>query len=216
MTTPVSFQPQAFIELALSRGVLKFGEFTLKSGRVSPYFFNAGLLNDGEALTLLASGYADKLIQCNDVEVIFGPAYKGIPFVAATAVALSQNHSVSMPWGFNRKEAKDHGEGGVLVGASVHGKKVWIIDDVITAGTAIREVVTVLKNAGAQIAGVLVALDRQEKGQGSLSAIQEVQKELEIPVHALITMKDLMAFLEAKGDLEALAKMEDYRVKYGI
>jgi len=183
---------------------------------VSPYFFNAGLLNDGEALTGLASGYAAKLTECENVEVIFGPAYKGIPFVAATAVALSQNHAVSVPWGFNRKEAKDHGEGGVLVGASVAGKKVWIIDDVITAGTAIREVVTILKNAGAQIAGVLVALDRQEKGQGELSAIQEVQKELEIPVHALITMKDLMNYLEAKGETDALAKMEDYRVKYGI
>jgi orotate phosphoribosyltransferase len=216
MSTPAQFNPQAFIELALSRGVLKFGEFTLKSGRVRPYFFNAGLLNDGEALTLLASGYAAKLTECDHVEVIFGPAYKGIPFVAATAVALSQNHGVSVPWGFNRKEAKDHGEGGVLVGASVAGKKVWIIDDVITAGTAIREVVTILKNAGAQIAGVLVALDRQEKGQGDLSAIQEVQQELEIPVHALITMKDLMDYLEVKGDLEALAKMEDYRVKYGI
>ena len=216
MSTPAQFNPQAFIELALSRGVLKFGEFTLKSGRVSPYFFNAGLLNDGEALTLLASGYADKLTQCKNVEVIFGPAYKGIPFVAATAVALSQNHGVSVPWGFNRKEAKDHGEGGVLVGASVEGKKVWIIDDVITAGTAIREVVTVLKHAGASIAGVLVALDRQEKGQGTLSAIQEVQKELEIPVHALITMADLMDYLDAKGEKEALAKMQAYRVKYGV
>lgn len=216
MSTLAQFNPQAFIELALSRGVLKFGEFTLKSGRVSPYFFNAGLLNDGEALTLLASGYADQLVKCNSVEVIFGPAYKGIPFVAAAAVALSQNHGVSVPWGFNRKEAKDHGEGGVLIGASVEGKKVWIIDDVITAGTAIREVVTILKNAGAQIAGVLVALDRQEKGQGELSAIQEVQKELEIPVHALITMKDLMDYLAAKGDTAALAKMEAYRVKYGI
>ena len=216
MTSQAQFDPQAFIELALSRGVLKFGEFTLKSGRVSPYFFNAGLLNDGEALTGLASGYAAKLTECNNVEVIFGPAYKGIPFVAATAVALSQNHGVSVPWGFNRKEAKDHGEGGVLVGASVEGKKVWIIDDVITAGTAIREVVTILKNAGASIAGVLVALDRQEKGQGTLSAIQEVQQELEIPVHALITMRDLMTFLDTKGDQEALAKMEAYRVKYGI
>lgn len=216
MTSPAQFNPQAFIELALSRGVLKFGEFTLKSGRVSPYFFNAGLLNDGEALSLLASGYADQLMQCKNVDVIFGPAYKGIPFVAATAVALSQNHGVSVPWGFNRKEAKDHGEGGVLVGAAVEGKKVWIIDDVITAGTAIREVVTILKNAGAQIAGVLVALDRQEKGQGDLSAIQEVQKELEIPVHALITMKDLMNYLDAKGEKGALAKMEAYRVKYGI
>ena len=216
MTSPAQFNPQAFIELALSRGVLKFGEFTLKSGRVSPYFFNAGLLNDGEALTLLASGYATKLTDCENVDVIFGPAYKGIPFVAATAVAMSQNHGVSVPWGFNRKEAKDHGEGGVLVGASVEGKKVWIIDDVITAGTAIREVVTILKNAGASIAGVLVALDRQEKGQGTLSAIQEVQQELEIPVHALITMRDLMTFLDTKGDQEALAKMEAYRVKYGI
>ncbi|KAF5276331.1 hypothetical protein FQR65_LT16391 [Abscondita terminalis] len=191
MSTPAQFNPQAFIELALSRGVLKFG-----------------LLNDGEALSLLAQGYADKLTQCNNVEVIFGPAYKGIPFVAATAVALSQVHNQSVPWGFNRKEAKDHGEGGVLVGASVEGKKVWIIDDVITAGTAIREVVTILKNAGATIAGVLVALDRQEKGQGQLSAIQEVQKELEIPVHALITMKDLMDYLDAKGDKDALAKMK--------
>ena len=216
MTSLAQFDPQVFIELALSRGVLKFGEFTLKSGRVSPYFFNAGLLNDGEALSLLAQGYADKLTQCNNVEVIFGPAYKGIPFVAATAVALSQVHNQSVPWGFNRKEAKDHGEGGVLVGASVEGKKVWIIDDVITAGTAIREVVTVLKNAGASIAGVLVALDRQEKGQGTLSAIQEVQQELEIPVHALITMRDLMTFLDTKGDQAALAKMEAYRVKYGI
>ena len=216
MSTPAQFDPQAFIELALSRGVLKFGEFTLKSGRVSPYFFNAGLLNDGEALSLLAQGYANKLIQCPNVEVIFGPAYKGIPFVAATAVALSQVHAVSVPWGFNRKEAKDHGEGGVLVGASVEGKKVWIIDDVITAGTAIREVVTILRNAGAAIAGVLVALDREEKGQGTLSAIQEVQKELEIPVHALITMKDLMNYLESKGEIEALAKMQAYRVKYGV
>ena len=174
------------------------------------------MLNDGEALTQLSSGYEDQLIACENVEVIFGPAYKGIPFVAATAVALSQNHGVSVPWGFNRKEAKDHGEGGMLVGASVSGQKVWIIDDVITAGTAIREVVSILKQAGASIAGVLVALDRQEKGQGDLSAIQEVQQQLEIPVHALITMKDLMDYLDAKGDVGALAKMEDYRVKYGI
>ncbi|MCJ8145598.1 orotate phosphoribosyltransferase [Acinetobacter sp. A3.8] len=216
MTTTNTFQAQAFIDLALSRGVLKFGEFTLKSGRVSPYFFNAGLLNDGEALALLASGYADQLMQSEGVEVIFGPAYKGIPFVAATAVALAQNHQKSVPWGFNRKEAKDHGEGGVLVGASVAGKKVWIIDDVITAGTAIREVVTILKNAGAEIAGVLVALDRQERGQGELSAIQEVQKELNIPVHALITMKDLMDYLDQKGETASLENMQAYRSQYGI
>lgn len=210
------FNIQAFIELALSRGVLKFGEFTLKSGRVSPYFFNAGLLSDGEALSVLADGYAAKLQQCDQVDVIFGPAYKGIPFVAATAVALSKNHQHSVPWGFNRKEAKDHGEGGVLVGASVAGKNVWIIDDVITAGTAIREVVTLLKQAGANIAGVLVALDRQECGQGKLSAIQEVQKELETPVHALLTMQDLMLYLESQGDTAALAKMQNYRHRYGI
>lgn len=216
MTTINTFQAQAFIELALSRGVLKFGEFTLKSGRVSPYFFNAGLLNDGEALALLANGYADQLMQCEGVEVIFGPAYKGIPFVAATAVALAQNHQKGVPWGFNRKEAKDHGEGGVLVGASVAGKKVWIIDDVITAGTAIREVVMILKNAGAEIAGVLVALDRQERGQGELSAIQEVQKELNIPVHALITMTDLMDYLEQKGETSSLENMQAYRREYGI
>ena len=216
MSSPAQFNPQAFIELALSRGVLKFGEFTLKSGRVSRYFFNAGLLNDGEALSILAQGYADKLTQCHNVEVIFGPAYKGIPFVAATAVALSHQHGMSVPWGFNRKEAKDHGEGGMLVGAAVHGKKVWIIDDVITAGTAIREVVELLKKSGATIAGVLVALDRQERGQGELSAIQEVQKELEIPVHALITMQDLMQYLDRKGAQEDLAKMQAYRIKYGI
>lgn len=214
--TTTTFNPQTFIDLALSRGVLKFGEFTLKSGRVSPYFFNAGLLNDGDALTLLASGYADKLVECENVDVIFGPAYKGIPFVAATAVALAQNHQQSVPWGFNRKEAKDHGEGGVLVGATVAGKKVWIIDDVITAGTAIRDVVTILKQAGAEIAGVLVALDRQERGQGELSAIQEVQQELNIPVHALITMKDLMDYLDVKGESQSLAKMQAYREQYGI
>ncbi|KAA8732043.1 orotate phosphoribosyltransferase [Acinetobacter qingfengensis] len=216
MSTTKTFNPQAFIDLALSRGVLKFGEFTLKSGRVSPYFFNAGLLNDGEALNLLAMGYADQLMHCEHVDVIFGPAYKGIPFVAATAVALAQHHQKSVPWGFNRKEAKDHGEGGVLVGADVQGKKVWIIDDVITAGTAIREVVSILQQAGAEVAGVLVALDRQERGQSELSAIQEVQKQLNIPVHALITMKDLMDYLESKGEIQALANMQAYRTQYGI
>lgn len=216
MTMQTQFDPHAFIELALSRGVLKFGEFTLKSGRVSPYFFNAGLLNDGEALSLLAKGYADQLVKCEKVDVIFGPAYKGIPFVAATAVALSQVHHKSVPWGFNRKEAKDHGEGGVLVGADVKNQDVWIIDDVITAGTAIREVVTLLKHSGARIAGILVALDRQERGQGELSAIQEVQKELNIPVHALITMKDLMDYLAFTGDEKSLQNMKNYRDQYGI
>lgn len=216
MSSVQPFSPQALIELALKRGVLKFGEFTLKSGRVSPYFFNAGLLNDGEALSLLASGYANKLMSCEGVSVIFGPAYKGIPFVAATASALWQQHGVNVPWGFNRKEAKDHGEGGTLVGADVKGQRVWIIDDVITAGTAIREVVDILQQAGASIAGVLVALDRQEKGQGELSAIQEVEKQLNIPVHALITMQDLMDYLKKNNRSDDLAKMQAYREKYGV
>lgn len=216
MTTQTSFQVQQFIELALAKNVLRFGEFTLKSGRISPYFFNAGLLNDGEALSLLAQGYADTLAKCDNVDVIFGPAYKGIPFVSATAVALVQHHQLNKPWGFNRKEAKDHGEGGVLVGADVAGKSVWIIDDVITAGTAIREVVEILTKAGAKIAGVVVALDRQERGQGETSALQEVQQQLNVPVHALITMQDLMDYLEQKGDTQALEKMKAYREQYGI
>lgn len=216
MTTQTSFQVQQFIELALAKNVLRFGEFTLKSGRISPYFFNAGLLNDGEALSLLAQGYADTLAKCENVDVIFGPAYKGIPFVSATAVALVQHHQLNKPWGFNRKEAKDHGEGGVLVGADVAGKSVWIIDDVITAGTAIREVVEILTKAGAKIAGVVVALDRQERGQGETSALQEMQQQLNVPVHALITMQDLMDYLEQKGDTQALEKMKAYREQYGI
>ncbi|MFZ3194018.1 MAG: orotate phosphoribosyltransferase [Moraxellaceae bacterium] len=216
MSTPQPFTPLALIELALARGVLKFGEFTLKSGRVSPYFFNAGLFNDGEALSLLASGYAQRLMQCGGVNVIFGPAYKGIPLAAVTASALWHEHGVNVPWAFNRKEAKDHGEGGLLVGAPVAGQQVWILDDVITAGTAIREVMTILNAAGATVAGVLVALDRQERGQGELSAIQEVEKQFGIPVHALITMADLMAYLEQNNRTDDLAKMQDYRTKYGI
>lgn len=216
MPTPAQFNPQAFIELALSRGVLKFGEFTLKSGRVSPYFFNAGLLNDGEALTLLASGYAAKLTACDHVEVVFGPAYKGIPFVAATAVALSQNHGVSVPWGFNRKEAKDHGEGGMLVGADLAGKKVWVIDDVMTAGTAMREVVQILSQAGASVAGIIVALDRKEKGQGDKSAIQELAESLQVPVLALVTMDDIVDYVAKNGTPEQLSSMLAYREQYGI
>ena len=216
MSTPQPFTPLALIELALARGVLKFGEFTLKSGRVSPYFFNAGLFNDGEALSLLASGYAQQLMTCGGVSVIFGPAYKGIPLAAVTASALWHEHGVNVPWAFNRKEAKDHGEGGLLVGAPVTGQQVWILDDVITAGTAIREVMTILNAAGATVAGVLVALDRQERGQGELSAIQEVEKEFGIPVHALITMADLMAYLAQNNRVDDLAKMQDYREKYGI
>ncbi len=216
MSSVQPFSPHTLIELALKRGVLKFGEFTLKSGRISPYFFNAGLLNDGEALSTLADGYASTLMGCQNVSVIFGPAYKGIPLVAATASTLWQQHGVSVPWGFNRKEAKDHGEGGMLVGADVKGQQVWIIDDVITAGTAIREVVDILQNAGATIAGVLVALDRQERGNGALSAIQEVEQQYNIPVHALMTMQDLMEYLKKNNRSDDLARMQDYRAMYGV
>ena len=216
MSTPAQFNPQAFIELALSRGVLKFGEFTLKSGRVSPYFFNAGLLNDGEALSLLASGYAAKLTGCDNVEVIFGPAYKGIPFVAATAVALSQNHGVSVPWGFNRKEAKDHGEGGNLIGSPLTGN-VLLVDDVITAGTAIRESMALLEANNAKLAAVFIALNRQEKGKGELSAIQEVERDYQCQVLSIIDLDDLMQFIEKEPDYQQyLPAMRAYRESYGV
>ena len=215
--TPCDTLAQDFVRFAIDCQVLRFGQFTTKAGRLSPYFFNAGLLNDGEALSLLARGYAQKLIEAGgSVELIFGPAYKGIPLVAATAATLSTVHGVNLPWGFNRKEAKDHGEGGVLVGAPVAGKKVWIIDDVITAGTAIREVMDLLQNAGAEVAGVLVALDRQERGQGERSAIQEIEQQHQIPVHALMTLTDLMNYLAAQDRQEDLARMQAYRNQYGV
>ncbi len=210
------FNPQQLIDLALRRGVLKFGEFTLKSGRVSPYFFNAGLLNDGEAISLLAAGYAQKLLQCESVGVIFGPAYKGIPLAAATAATLWQTHGVNVPWGFNRKEAKDHGEGGVLVGADVTGQRVWILDDVITAGTAIREVIQILEAAGASIAGIVVALDRQERGLGEQSAIQDIEARYQIPVHALMTLDDLIHYLDRHQRTQDLHAMQAYRARYGV
>lgn len=216
MSQLTKFSTDAFIELALSRGVLKFGEFTLKSGRVSPYFFNAGLLNDGEALSMLSAGYADALMQAKDINMIFGAAYKGIPFVAATAQMLWQAHGLNMPWGFNRKEAKTHGEGGNMVGYPVAGKKVWVLDDVITAGTAMREVIALLADAGAEVAGVLIALDRKEKGQGDTSAIQELSETHGIPVKALVTMDDLIAYLERAGETESLEKMLAYRDAYGV
>ncbi|WP_201586425.1 orotate phosphoribosyltransferase [Psychrobacter jeotgali] len=222
-----AFSSHAFIQLALDNEVLKFGEFVLKSGRISPYFFNAGLLATGEMLSLLARGYADALakqIAANDNKadglVIFGAAYKGIPFVAATAQALWLHHGINAEWGYNRKEAKTHGEGGNLVGAEVNGKAVWILDDVITAGTAMREVVEILQQAGASVAGILVALDRKEKGQNEHSAIQELATTLQVPVQALIDMDDLIGYLadnnSAQQDQAQLAKMQHYRERYGI
>lgn len=213
---PQPYQTENLIELALQRGVLRFGEFTLKSGRQSPYFFNAGLLNDGEALSLLARGYAQTLMNCEGVGVLFGPAYKGIPLVAATASALWHAHGVNVPWAFNRKEAKDHGEGGMLVGASVTGQSVWILDDVMTAGTAIRQGIDLLQQNGATVAGIVVALDRQERGQGERSAVEEVRAEFGIPVHALLTLNSLIDYLAQHEQPDNLARMQAYRQQYGI
>ena len=213
-----AFSPAQFIEVALGNNVLKFGEFTLKSGRISPYFFNAGLLSTGELLSVLANGYADALAkQANSQDlVIFGAAYKGIPFVAATAQALWQNHQINASWGYNRKEAKDHGEGGMLVGADLKGKSVWVVDDVMTAGTAMREVVSLLAKEGARVAGIIVALDRKEKGQGDKSAIQELADSLNVPVLALVTMDDITDYVAKHGSADQLANMQAYRERYGI
>ena len=233
MQTITAFSSHDFIQLALDNQVLKFGEFVLKSGRISPYFFNAGLLASGEMLSLLARGYADALAETvaeqmastNDGEstqelVIFGAAYKGIPFVAATAQALWLHHGINAKWGYNRKEVKTHGEGGNLVGADVSGKSVWILDDVITAGTAMREVVEILEQAGASIAGIIVALDRKEKGLAEHSAIQELAANLQVPVRALVDMDDLIGYLSDVSsqhqDATQLAKMQHYRAQYGV
>ena len=227
-----SFSSHQFIQLALDNQVLRFGEFVLKSGRISPYFFNAGLLASGEMLSLLARGYADALAEqmaaqgsmanagADEQElVIFGAAYKGIPFVAATAQALWLHHGINAKWGYNRKEAKTHGEGGSLVGANVQGKAVWVLDDVITAGTAMREVVEVLEQAGASVAGIIVALDRKEKGLAEHSAIQELATTLEVPMRALIDIDDLISYLAESSpekDATQLAKMQHYRAQYGV
>lgn len=213
-----TFQPSQFIEVALKNNVLKFGEFTLKSGRVSPYFFNAGLLSTGELLSVLANGYADALAKNanKDDLVIFGAAYKGIPFVAATAQALWNNHQINANWGYNRKEAKDHGEGGMLVGADLKGKSVWVIDDVMTAGTAMREVVALLAKENAKVAGIIVALDRKEKGQGEKSAIQELAETLNVPVLALVSFDDIIDYVAKNGTAEQLNSMKSYREQYGV
>ena len=224
-----TFSSHQFIQLALDNQVLKFGEFVLKSGRISPYFFNAGLLATGEMLSLLARGYADALAEqmaasnngTDEQElVIFGAAYKGIPFVAATAQALWHHHGINAKWGYNRKEAKTHGEGGNLVGADVSGKAVWVLDDVITAGTAMREVVDILEQAGASVAGIIVALDRKEKGLAEHSAIQELAATLEVPVRALVDIDDLISYLSDGEshykDATQLAKMQHYRAQYGV
>lgn len=206
-----------FIEFALARGALKFGDFTLKSGRQSPYFFNAGTFNSGAALAALGRYYADAIVASGlKFDMLFGPAYKGIPLVAAVAVALAEHHGLDLPWAFNRKEAKDHGEGGWLVGAPLAGR-VLVIDDVITAGTAIREVAALFEKTEASMAAVLVALDRQEKGQGALSAIQEVEQVLGVPVRSIVGLSDIIQYLGNQPSQEQqLARMQQYRSQYGI
>ena len=208
-----------FIEFAIEQNVLRFGEFTLKSGRVSPYFFNAVLVSSGQALAKLGRFYATSLMEANvPFDVLFGPAYKGIPLATTTAVALYDHHNVDTPYVFNRKEAKTQGEGGSLVGAPLAGN-VMIIDDVITAGTAIREVMAIIQQANALPAGVLIALDRQERGQGELSAIQEVERDFGMPVISIVSLNDIMTYL-AEQDSPEFAKHLDavkaYRQQYGI
>ncbi|MGL6261205.1 orotate phosphoribosyltransferase [Vibrio sp. WXL103] len=206
-----------FIEFALEKEVLKFGEFTLKSGRKSPYFFNAGLFNTGRDLARLGRFYAAALADSGiDYDVLFGPAYKGIPIATTTAVALADHHDTDTPYCFNRKEAKDHGEGGNLVGSALEGR-IMLVDDVITAGTAIRESMEIIKANGADLAGVLVAIDRQEKGKGELSAIQEVERDFGCAVISIVSLTDLITFLEEKGDnTEHLEAVKAYRAEYGI
>lgn len=206
-----------FIRFALDTGVLRFGEFTLKSGRVSPYFFNAGLFNTGQRLARLGRFYAEAIVQSGiDFDVLFGPAYKGIPLAAATAIALADVHDRDLPWCFNRKEAKQHGEGGNLVGAPLAGR-VLIVDDVITAGTAIRESLEIIRAAGAEPAGVVISLDRQERGQGERSAIQEIEQDAGIPVISIVGLAQLIDFIGDSPELaEHLPAIRAYRERYGI
>ena len=206
-----------FIRFAIDRGVLRFGEFTLKSGRTSPYFFNAGLFNTGTALAQLARFYAAAIVESGiRFDVLFGPAYKGIPLAAATAVQLAEQHQLDVPWCFNRKEAKAHGEGGSLVGSPLAGD-VLIIDDVITAGTAIREVMQIIRAQGAKAAGVLIALNRQERGNGELSAIQEVERDFDIPVVSIVSLTQVLEYLANDPQLKQhLPAVEAYRAQYGI
>ena len=206
-----------FIEFALDKGVLRFGEFKLKSGRISPYFFNAGLFNTGAALARLGGFYAAAIDQSGlDFDRMLGPAYKGIPLVSATVVALAESFSKDIPYLFNRKETKAHGEGGLLVGAELKGR-VLIIDDVITAGTAIREAMSLIEQHNAKPAGVVIALDRQEKGQGEMSAIQEVERDYGIPVLSIITLADLVLYLNETGkSADLISQIEHYRERYGV
>ena len=200
-----------FIEMILSKQVLRFGDFTLKSGRTSPYFFNAGLINDGVSLARIGAGYAQAIVDSGTAfDMLFGPAYKGIPLATATAVAFAERHRRNVPIAYNRKEAKQHGEGGALIGAPLDGR-VLVVDDVITAGTAVRESIATIRAAGATPAGVVLALDRQERGLGKMSAVQEVQDAYGIPVIKIITLDHLIEYLEAGDQSEELASLRNHR-----
>ena len=206
-----------FIDNALESGALKFGQFRLKSGRVSPHFFNAGEFFQGKALAALGRCYAAAIIESGvEFDVLFGPAYKGITLVAATAVALAEHHNMDVKYCFNRKEAKSHGEGGTLIGAPLEGR-ILIIDDVITAGTAIREVMTIVELAGGNAVGVVIGLDRKERGTSSKSAIQEVEQQFSIPVISIIDMDDILTYLKSQLDMKAVVKdIKNYRKEYGV
>ncbi|HVA54827.1 MAG TPA: orotate phosphoribosyltransferase [Gammaproteobacteria bacterium] len=205
-----------FLELALARGVLRFGEFTLKSGRRSPYFFNAGLFNNGSALAALGRFYARTIVDSGmQFDMLFGPAYKGIPLVSVTAAALAEHHHRDLLWSFNRKEAKNHGEGGQLVGAPLYGR-VLIVDDVITAGTAMRESLSIIRAAGAKPAGLVIALDRQERGQGGKSAIAELRDTEAIEITSIARLEDIIGWLQGRlGMAACLAQLQEYRQLYG-
>ena len=211
-----------FIDLALEREALRFGRFTLKSGRESPYFFNAGLFSDGRSAAILGRCYAAAIVRSGiDFDMIFGPAYKGIPLATATAMALAEHHQRNVPYAFNRKESKDHGEGGQVVGTALQGR-VLIVDDVITAGTAIRESLQIIRGAGAEPVAVALALDRQERGQGTLSAVQEFEKEQGLKCVSIVTLADLIDTLSQAADgrerisAEQLTSLRAYRERYGV
>lgn len=208
---------RGFLDFAIEAGVLRFGEFTLKSGRLSPYFFNTGLFNTGGALARLGHYYAQAIIASGtDFDMLYGPAYKGIPLAASTAIALALEHERDLPYCFNRKETKDHGEGGVIVGAPLKGR-VLIIDDVISAGTSVRESVATIRAAGAVPTGVAISLDRQERGSGATSAIQEVEQNYDLRVGSIVTLQDLVGYLQERRDMaEVLARVRAYREEYGV
>ena len=215
MTQPTDQFRQEFIAFAIKKEVLRFGEFKTKAGRLSPYFFNAGLFNDGESLMKLGEFYAESIKNSGiQFDMLFGPAYKGITLVASIAIAFAKNgHNI--PYAYNRKEAKDHGEGGVIVGSPLQGK-VLIIDDVISAGTSVRESVTLIKANGAEACGVAIAIDRQEKGQGELSAVQEVINNNQLPVCAIANLNDLLNYLKKQNMVQNLQAVEAYRQQYGV